>query len=332
MAGIKDIAEITGLSLATVSRVFNNSPLVSPKTKQKVLEAAKKLDYQPNIIAAALRSGKSRIIGVIVPEVNNHFFSNIINGIEQKANEHGYSIIIGQSHESAENEKKALLSFIQLKVDGILLSLSKETVDFSPFTKLRENKIPTVFFDRVPDMEQINLVVLDDKEGAFLATQHLIKRGCKHIVHIAGDLNVSIFKKRKDGFIEALQENGRTFLKDHILELTSDMNKDKLALKKLFINHPEIDGIFVFGDESCLHVMNILKTLNIDIPNKVKIIGFGNSEYSALTDPTMSTIDQKSNEMGLLAADIVLKSLDRTTTAYSKHVLIPKLIPRKSTK
>ncbi|MGB5821975.1 MAG: LacI family DNA-binding transcriptional regulator [Saonia sp.] len=332
MAGIKDIAKITGLSLATVSRVFNNSPLVSPETRKKVLKAAKDLDYQPNIMAAALRSGKSRIIGVIVPEVNNHFFSSIINGIEQKACDLGYNIIIAQSHESVENENNALQSFIQLKVDGVLMSLSKETTDFSPIEKLVKNKVPIVFFDRIPDLEPINSVVLDDYQGALIATQHLIDNDCNHIIHIAGNLNVSIFRQRQEGFMDALKKNGHKISKDSVLQLRSEVDTDSIVLNKILRQYPTIDGIFVYGDESCLHVMNILKTLNINVPDSIKVIGFGNAEFSALVNPSISTIDQKSNEMGLLAADILIKNLNRDKITYSKQVLTPELIVRDSTK
>ncbi|WP_411028955.1 LacI family DNA-binding transcriptional regulator [Spongiimicrobium sp. 3-5] len=332
MAGIKDIAKITGLSVATISRVFNDSPLVSQKTKTKVLQTARELDYQPNMMAAALRSGKSKIIGVIVPEVNNNFFSSIINGIEQKVSDLGYNIIISQSHESEKNESAALQSFAQLNTDGVLMSLSKETTDFSQIRKLIRGKIPIVFFDRAPEIEQVNSVVLDDYQGAFLATQHLIDQGCKHIVHIAGDVNVSIFNERRLGFSGAMKKNGITCNKKNIIELYWNIQADKTLLKEYLAQNKSTDGIFVFGDEGCLYVMNILKELGVDIPGQIKLIGFGNADYSAFVNPAISTIDQKCAEMGLWAAEILLKNLGSDQATFSKRVLSPELIVRDSTR
>lgn len=322
---------MTGLSLATVSRVFNNSPLVSPKTREKVFEAARKLDYQPNMMAASLRSGKSKIIGVVVPEVNNPFFSSIINGIELQLRHFGYNIIIAQSHDSTEDEAKALESFVQLKADGILMSLAKETTDFSHIQGVMKKEIPMVFFDRVPNLDPINSVVLNDFKGAHMATQHLIEQGCRNLIHIAGDQHLSIFKQRKEGFLKALKAHGFPVTKNNFLELTWDMVRDTVAIKKLLLRHPEIDGFFTYGDEGCLYLMNILKALKVDIPDQIKLMGFGNTDFSGLVDPKISTVDQKCNEMGLLAAEMLLKNLKREQMAFAQEVLSPELIKREST-
>lgn len=330
MAGIKEIAKTTGLSLATVSRVFNESHLVSPKTREKVLKAAKDLDYQPNIMAAALRSGKSKIIGVIVPEVNNFFFSGIINGIEKIVSDSGYNIIISQSHESQEKENEALNSFLKLKVEGILISISKETTDFSLIQKILDSKVPVIFFDRVPNLEQINSVTLDDYRGAFLATEHLISQGCNNLVHIAGDPKVSIFNKRRKGFIDAISKNKT--VKSSTIELTTDVKKDIEVLQKIFKANPNIDGFFAFGDEIGLHVLNLLKTMDIAIPDSIKLIAFGNADFTNLTEPKISTIDQECSQMGELAANLVLKNLQEKKISPKTKVLLPRLIIRDSTK
>lgn len=332
MAGIKEIAKLTGLSLATVSRVFNNSPLVSPKTRAKVLKAAEKLDYRPNIMAAALRSGKSKIIGVVVPEVNNYFFSGIINGIEKIVSDSGYNIIISQSHESQEKEDAALNSFLTLQVEGILMSISTETSDYSFIQKIIKSKIPIVFFDRVPILDNINSVTLNDHLGAYLATEHLLNQNCKHLLHIAGDPNVSIFKERKNGFLDAIEKRGAENIEHQSVSLTTDIKKDQETLKDIFQNNPSIDGIFAFGDEIGLHVLNLLKALEIEVPQKVKLVGFGNANFSSLTQPKISTIDQECTEMGELAAEILLKNLQSPDTKIETKVLSPRLVVRESSK
>lgn len=331
MAGIKEIAKITGLSLATVSRVFNESHLVSPKTREKVLRAAEELDYQPNIMAAALRSGKSKILGVIVPEVNNFFFSGIINGIEKIVSDSGYNIIISQSHESQEKENEALNSFLKLKVEGILISISKETTDFSLVQKIMDSKVPVIFFDRVPNLKHINSVTLDDYRGAVLATEHLIGQGCRNLIHIAGDPKVSIFEKRRKGFIDAISKSKHKNIKYSIIELNADVQNDISILQKTFDANSNIDGIFAFGDEIGLHALNLLKTLDVSVPENVKLIAFGNADFTNLTEPKISTIDQECSQMGELAANLAIKNLQDKNINPQTKILLPRLIVRDST-
>ncbi|WP_435623621.1 LacI family DNA-binding transcriptional regulator [Flagellimonas sp.] len=330
MAGIKEIAKMTGVSLATVSRVFNDSPLVSPKTREKVLKAAKELDYRPNMMAAALRSGKSRIIGVIVPEVNNSFFSDIINGIERVVSESGFNIIISQTHELQEKENSALDSFMKLNVDGVLMSISKETTDYGHIQKLIDAKIPIVFFDRPPSLEAINTVVLDNYLGAHIATEHLINNNCKTLLHIAGNSDVGIFNERKRGFLAAIQKH-ETEVSYQITELKSDATQDLKHLENLFKEHPKIDGIFAFGDEMAIHVLNLLTTLQLEVPKKMKLIGFGNAHFSTLTQPTISSIDQENAHMGELSATLLLQNMNKKQRPTTK-ILSPKLVERESSK
>ena len=330
MAGIKDIAKKTGLSLATISRVFNNSPLVSDKTKNVVLEAAKALDYQPNLTAAALRSGKSKIIGVIVPEINNPFFSSIINGIEQHIGAKDYRIIIAQSHELCEKELHAIQSFIKLNVDGILLSISKQTKDFGFLDKLSTKQIPLVFFDRNPPIKEFKKVLFDDYQGAFLATKHLIDQGCKQIAHVAGDQNISLFQERKKGYHAALKAHQSPISEPQVIQLHKNMKLDRELLKTVITQYG-IDGFFINGDEDCIYVLNIIKTLEFHVPDQVKLIGFGNLSFGALVHPSISTVDQRGQDMGLLAAKAILESLiTKNQTEPVKEILSPKLVVRNS--
>nr|WP_298997005.1 LacI family DNA-binding transcriptional regulator [uncultured Allomuricauda sp.] len=330
MAGIKEIAKITGVSLATVSRVFNDSPLVSPKTREKVLKAAKDIDYRPNMMAAALRSGKSKIIGVIVPEVNNSFFSDIINGIEQVVSDSGFNIIISQTHEQQERENTALNSFLELNVDGVLMSISKETKDHSHIKKIMDSKTPIVFFDRRPTLKITHSVTLDNHLGAYIATEHLINMGCTNLLHIAGNANVGIFEERKRGFMDAVQKHNIPSQVHYLSDFKSNTKEDLKNLKSIFDQHPNIDGVFAYGDEMAMHILNLLGTLKIDVPGKVKLIGFGNANFSALTQPSLSSIDQESSLMGELSANLLLQNL-KGVTRPTTRVLSPKLVQREST-
>lgn len=330
MANIKDIARHTGLSVATISRVFNNSPLVKPKTRKKVLNAAKELDYQHNISAASLRSGVSKIIGVVVPEISNVFFAVIINGIEKKLKDWGYSIIIAQSHESAEKEKEVLSSFQRLNVDGVLISTAKETKDFSQVNKMAGKKIPFVYFDRIPPLDQINAVTLDDYKGAAMATKHLIESGCKHLIHIGGEPSVSIFNDRRNGFLNTLKEANMEVHDDSVIELSSDQRANLMLIRELFKKRPEIDAFFAHGDFYALYMLDILKELDISVPDRVKVIGFGNADFSAHVSPSLSTIDQNCMQMGQIAAATLINQLQAEETVYSRQMLAPQLIVRSS--
>lgn len=331
MANIKDIAKHAGLSVATVSRVFNNSPLVKPKTRNKVLKVAKELDYQHNIVAAALRSGKSRIIGVIVPEINNTFFAAIINGIEKKLKFWGYSIIIAQSHDSAEDQREVLSSFQRLNVDGVLISAAKEKSDYAQIRKMIDRKIPFVFFDRKPDdLDQVNSVLLDDHKGAFMATQHLIDRGCKNLVHVAGESTVPIFTARRNGFEQAVSQHDAEGVTGKIIELSEDAAANKMLVSQIMTKYPEVDGFFVHGDVHALYLLDSLKDLNIDVPGQVRVVGFGNADFSDHVTPRLSTIDQNCDQMGQLAAETLLNQLEVEEVIYTQQVLLPKLIERAS--
>ena len=216
-------------------------------------------------------------------------------------------------------------------MDGVLLSVSKQTTDFSLIEKILKSKTPIVFFDRIPGLDSINSVTLNDYMGGFMATEHLLASNCKNLLHIAGNPKVSIFKDRQRGFSNAILKSGRKDITSHIMELTEDVEKDMKILKKLFKVNPNVDGIFAYGDETGLHVLNLLKDLNVNIPEKIKLIGFGNANFSNLTQPKISTIDQECSKMGELAAELLLENLNDKNITPETKILSPRLIQREST-
>lgn len=205
---IHDLAKQLNSTPATVSRALNNHPRISANTKKAVLELADKLNYRRNLLATSLRSGKSETIGVIIPSAEISFFGSVIHGIESIANTSGYNILLYQSNESPEYEIRAIEAFVGAKVDGILASVAKETVDFSHFIQLKNRGIPLVFFDRTNDSLNIPSVVIDDFKGAYLATEHLIEQGYNRIAHIAGQQHLKIFADRLKGYKRALHDFG----------------------------------------------------------------------------------------------------------------------------
>jgi len=193
---IKDIAAELGISPSTVSRALKDHPDISEATKKAVKELAEKWDYQPNSIALSLRSQKSNIIGVIVPQLVHHFFSTIISGIEDVAYKAGYNVMICQSNERYEREVADINALVSSRAEGLLVSFSKETEKFDHLTKLQKKGIPLVFFDRISEDMDTHSVIVDDFGGSFKATEHLLGIGCQRIAHLAGPDNLLISQKK----------------------------------------------------------------------------------------------------------------------------------------
>jgi LacI family transcriptional regulator len=203
---IIDIARELNTTPATVSRALSNHPGISEKTKQTVQLTASKLNYKRNRIASSLRSGKTHVIGVIIPSAEINFFGSVVHGIESVANSNGYNVLLFQSNESREFEEKGLETFLTARVDGILVSLAKDTIDYSHFMEIKKRGIPLVFFDRTADDLGIDSVVIDDYKGAFKATEHLIEQGYTRVAHISGPQHLKNFHDRMKGYMGALRQ------------------------------------------------------------------------------------------------------------------------------
>ncbi|MEQ8812135.1 MAG: LacI family DNA-binding transcriptional regulator, partial [Imperialibacter sp.] len=246
---IKDIARELNISPSTVSRALKDHPDISKETKKAVSELAAKLNYQPNLIALSLRKSKTNTIGVIIPEIVHFFFSTIISGIEDVAYKAGYNVIISQTNESFLREVSDTNALVNSRVDGILASVSKETVSYDHFRNLIDRGIPLVFFDRVCEELNTSRVIVDDYDGAFQATEHLISIGCKTIVHLEGPKNLDITKNRRDGYLAALKKNNLPINEDliiHCEQTTFDEGSRQIAT--LFDKKLTFDGIFANND------------------------------------------------------------------------------------
>ena len=205
---IEDIARELNITASTVSRALNGHTTISEATRKAVSRTAKKLNYRHNRIASSLRSGKTKIIGVIIPSAEINFFGSVVHGIEKIASENDYNVLLYQSNEQAEFEKKAVETFLRASVDGVLASISKETTDTSHYKEIKKRGVPLILFDRVNENLKVPSVVVDDYLGAYKATQHLVDQGCQKIAHIAGQQHVPIFKQRLKGYMDALKKNG----------------------------------------------------------------------------------------------------------------------------
>ncbi len=309
---IKDIARELGISPSTVSRALKDHPDISAETKKAVTELADKLKYTPNSIALSLRQSKSNTIGVIIPEIIHFFFSTVISGIEDIAYDAGYSVIVSQSNESYEREVIDSKALFNNRVDGMLISLSRETTQYDHLRSIYDRGIPMVFFDRGTDAIDCSKVIVDDFGGSFEATEHLIKQGYKRIAHLSGPPSLRISEDRLQGYKAALEKYGHTYdetlvMRDHASE---DEQFAKELTSKLLTGKNPPDAIFAINDMAALGAMMAAKEKGLNIPDEFGIVGFSNWRFTSLTEPPMTTVNQPGFEMGQEAARLLIKQIE----------------------
>lgn len=308
---IKDIAKALNISTSTVSRALRDSYEINPETKQLVLEYAQKMNYRPNPIAVSLRENKSWAIGVIVPEIANHYFSQAINGIEETAYKRGYHVMIFQSNESYEREVASVGHIVARKVDGLLISISNQTSDVSHLQALHEQGLPIVLFDRVSQNIPTHQVVADNYEGAFKATEHLILSGRKRIAHITSSPFLSITKERLAGYRAALEKHALPFDEELVRHCdTFEVAYIQQQVETLLALDNKPDAFFTASDRLALGCLEALHELKVNIPGEVAMIGFTNIQAAHLLSPALSTVVQPAFEMGKVAADLLLDLIE----------------------
>jgi DNA-binding LacI/PurR family transcriptional regulator len=310
---IKDIARALNLSTSTVSRALRDSYEINPATKKLVLEYAARLNYHPNPIALSLRERRSLSLGVVVCEVANSFFSQVINGVESIAYEKGYQVIISQSRESSEKEWRGLQYLASRSVDGLLISLSTETTDLSLIRQLHVQGLPIVFFDRVAEDIPTHKVTVDGFQAAYKAVTHLVENGFRRIAIVANAAFLSITKERVAGYEKALRDHGLPVRESYIRYCEhGGMYYDEVdtAVRSLLAERPKPDAIFAASDKLTTNTLRILRLLRIRIPDQMALAGFSNSELTELIDPPLTVIKQPAFEMGLIATELLLQLIE----------------------
>jgi LacI family transcriptional regulator len=308
---LKEIATKLGISITTVSKALKNYPDVSAKTKQAVIDLAQNLHYTPNSFAVNLRTKESKTIGLIIPEVVHHFFSNVVNAIIDEAEKNGYLVIILQSNESLALEKKQVELLIKKRVDGIIISLSNESNNDDHLKEIITRNIPFVMFDKINKLISCSKVIIDDQKAAFNAVQHLIDNNCKKIVHIRGPLNPQNSIDRYIGYKKALEKNNIPF--DTKLVYTCETVNFQEGVdfaKQIITDHPDVDGIFAVTDLVAVGVLSYFNDNKIKVPDQVAVIGFSNWFMSQVLTPKLSTIDQPSHEMGIVSFNLLLEEMN----------------------
>ena len=334
---LKDLADQLGLNVATVSKALKDYPDISEKTKKKVQDLAKELNYLPDTQAGALRGKRSYIIGLVVPEIVHFFFANVINGIMDYAEANGYRLLVTISNNSTEREKSQLKLLFGAKVDGVLASLANETEDTSHFNLMSDYGVPVVLFDKVDDRLPYSQVIIDDKLGAYEATMHLIRRGCKRIAHIRGPKNPSNARQRFQGYQKALDSMNLPLDPSLVKECKEVVYDEgyEFATHLLRSSNPP-DGIFAVTDAVGVGAMNAARDLGFSIPEDLKIVGFSDSQIAKISNPGLTTIHQSGYTIGENAARLLLEEISQkernTYDADTRKVIVgTRLVKRGST-
>ena len=329
---IKDLAEILHTTPSTVSRALRDQQGVGEVMRQKVKELARKLNYRPNAVAAGLRRGNSRTIGVIVPRINRDFFSGVIAGIEEVAYESHYSVIICQTHDRIERERQYVDTLLSARVDGILVSVGLETDRFDHFEKVREAGTPLIFFDRVAEKMNVSQILIDDRSGAGQVVQHLIDMGYRRILHFAGPDYLNVYRNRKRGYLDALEKNGLPFEEELIIPNSLTFDEGRRAMENLFRKGIRADALFSASDYSALGALLYLQERGVRIPEEFGVAGFSNENFTSYINPPLTTVDQQSKAMGNYCMDLFLREVTPPDTPASKVMLTPQVIFRQSTR
>jgi len=308
-----DIAKELNISRVTVSKALRDHPDISLAMKKKIVATAKKMGYVPNLIARQLNSRRTYTLGIVVPDLENAFFSFIVDSMIDYASEHNYYVILTVSREKESIEKQNINNLIGLRVDGLLVCLSQETSDKQIFKRVEKMKIPLVFFDRAFENMKFSRVVFNDKSGAANSLHRIINEGYTKIANFAGYSKTNIGKERSEGYIEALRKNKIPVRKDWIIEGGFEFKDGYESFKKLNRqqNLPEV--IFTVNDRVALGAYKAAMEAGLKIPDDIGIFGFGFNEITDFFDPQLAVINQDPRKMGLEAVKLLINEIEKKT-------------------
>ena len=331
-ATLKDIGKALGLTPSAVSKALINHPRISDKTKLAVKEMVSNLDYHPNMLSSALRKGKSNLVGIIVPKVNNDYYSSVVENIENVLNKNGYNIIMTQSNESYTKECENIDSLLNIQVAGIIASIANETVNFDYFKKVKSKGIPLVLFDRVENELEVDYVGVDNYHCSQLIVEHLVSQGYKRIAHITGISHTQIYKDRIRGFKDALQKYNLPIIEELIIECNLQIEDGRRIMHQLLRFPDRPDAVYAASDFAALGALQVLLEEQYSVPMDMGLVGFGDESFSSIMRPAISSININSSEIGKSAAYAFLNSIKNATKEVggNKIILDVKLIVRDS--
>ena len=322
---LKQIAKDLNVSVSTVSKSLNNSSEISPETKKKVTDYAALINYKPNFFGLNLRTKKTKIIALVIPDVTNSFFVKVFSGIEKVAEERGYNIITCISKESLDKEVQILKMLSNGTIDGFILSISEEAQKLNSFTHFNEvikAGIPIVMFDRVSDVIDCDKVIVNDLESAMDATQFLINSKCKKIAIFSSIDNLSVGKLRLKGYLNTLKKNDIDVNNQNIIVSDNRSDFDVKATK--FFNENKVDAIFSIDEYASFKALKLALEKGYKIPEELSVIGFADGIWSRRMTPSLSTMSQHGKEMGEVAAKLLIDKLELKDDITSVQTIVIK--------
>jgi LacI family transcriptional regulator len=330
---MKDIARDLGLSVVTVSKVLRDHPDIGEETRKRVLQRVKELDYEPNILARSLVTGRSYLIGLIVPGLIHPFFAEIAKALSKTIVDKGYSLIVSSSEEDPALEAREIRHLLARRLDALVIASSGK--DTQLFRRMRSQSQPFVLIDRIFDDLEADFVGIDDVAAGRMATTHLIEMGRRHIAHISGREN-STGIRRKEGYLEALRAHNMPIREDYILSRdfvdTDSQRQGSEAMRQLLERGPRPDAVFCHNDPIAIGAMNVILDAGLRIPEDIALVGCGNLNYNEWLRVPLTSIDQRSHLIGQRAGEILLAMIEgREWPAPAKVILEPALVIRAST-
>jgi LacI family transcriptional regulator len=331
---MKDIARDLGVSVVTISKVLRNHPDVGDETRERVLARVKELDYRPNLAARSLVTGRTYLVGLVVPDLLHPFFAEIAKSISEVLRERGYYLIVSSSEEDPVLEEQEIDQLLARRLDALIVASCRTNVDL--FFRIEKQKTPYVLIDRTFPGLSANFVGVDDLAAGVLATKHLIEAGCKRVAHIRGP-ETSPAIRRLEGYKQGLAQAGMRITDDYIIsELKGDVETKQRgaeAMSRLLNLRKRPDGVFCFNDPMAMGAMNYALDHGVRIPEDIAVIGCGNLHYDDSLRVPLSSIDQHSRHIGEEAARIALGTLNSKVVSKPETIVLqPELIVRRSTK
>ena len=320
---IKDIAQKLNVSVSTVSRALRDTSDINAETKQKVLDLAKSLDYQPNQVALSLVKSSTKTLGVVVPNIGYSFFASVLQGIDKEASKEGYSLLLCQSNEQLEKEKSNIQNLLRSQVEGFIISLTDNRVEEEHIQKLVKKRIPLVVFDRYSNLVDCSKVIIDNKEASKTAVMHLIQQGSKRVAMLAGPAHLHISHRRIEGYKEALRDAKLPFDPSLILHCDFSLQNVSENIQAFWTNQAiKPDGIFASSDRIAISAIHTLKKLQVKVPEEVSVIGFNDDPMGAMFTPSLSTVAQPSFEIGQEVVKLLLEQIRQPDYQASEHKTI----------
>lgn len=329
---IIDIAKALNVSKSTVSRSLRDAHDINPETKRRIQEYAERFDYRPDYLATSLRSRSTKTIGVIVPAYNIPFYSIAICGLQDYAMKMGYNVMVCHSNEQYETEIKNVDALLNANVDGIIISVSRDTEKNEHIRKLKRKGIPLVLFNRVIEDFKAAKVVVNDYYGALNMVDYLIKTGCRRIAHISGPNNLLLSNNRKAGYFDALKKAGIDLDENLVIEGNFTIDSGIECTRKLLERAPGIDAIFAVCDAAAFGAMKVLKGKGIKIPDEISVAGFTNEPMAELVEPSLTTVKQPIYEIGETASKLLFAQFEDPDLPAELCVLETELEIRESTR